>query len=78
MRKLATKFIATVLVTLALFATTAQATSSDYRINGVWCKPGGGGVGCFAGGTYGVGITKEFVMVMNVRTGKVIFVRSQG
>lgn len=69
--------IAGLILGTAGIAGASPSAQSDMHANGIWCKPGGGGVACIAmdGSRYGVGITDQFVMVMDTKSGKNVFVR---
>lgn len=58
----------------------AASTWSQHTY-GIWCKsdPGSRGILCIkeSGSGYGVGITRQFVMVYNLDTGKRMYVRYQ-
>lgn len=72
-------FLAGLIAGLIAATVGIASASSLWRVNGVLCKPGGGGVACVPsnGEGYGVGITTGFVMVMNLDTGRRVFVRVQ-
>jgi acyl CoA:acetate/3-ketoacid CoA transferase len=51
----------------------------SHRQNGIWCKEVGTMVGCvpMAGRGYGVAISRDAVLVMDIRTNKNVFSRYQ-
>lgn len=81
--------VALALLILAVAAFGLSATSSgassqwDHHQGGIWCKtkPVAGAVSVLcvpeSGKGWGVGINKNFVMVVNLATGKSAFVRLQ-
>jgi hypothetical protein len=75
------KFLAAVLTAFLLSAATAEATSSGgtIRYAGAVCQGGGGSVNCvpLGGSGYGIAINSELVLVMNLDTGRRVFVRYQ-
>jgi hypothetical protein len=68
--------IATIAAALGAAATAQGTSQADIRYQGVWCKTHASshGVLCVptTGRGYGVGITKQFVMVYNLNTGKAV------
>lgn len=73
------KLLVVLLVGLVLGGVGIAGAASLWRANGILCRPMAGGIACLRsdGAGYGVGITRDFVMVMNMDTGRRVFVRYQ-
>lgn len=71
--------IAGLLLGTAGIAGASSSSTQDIHNNGVWCKPGAGGVACVVeGGRYGVGVHRSFVLVSDMDRGnRIIFKRYQ-
>jgi hypothetical protein len=57
----------------------ASTEGASMHANGVWCKAASGSVACVRenGSGYGIGISRDLVMVMNLDTSRRVFLRYQ-
>lgn len=71
--------IAVIITALITSASAFGAASWSHMQNGVWCKSSGINTVCIPTSAegYGVGISRDAVMVMNLRTQKSVFQRYQ-
>lgn len=72
-------FIAGLMLATVSIGGAATSRTSYWRANGVMCTRGGGGIACVLeyGGGYGVGISRDVVLVRNNDTHRTVFTRFQ-
>jgi hypothetical protein len=76
------KTIIAVIITIAVVlpaSAIAGATRWSHQTHGVWCRDNSNSVACIpmTGTGYGVAISSDAVMVMNIKTEHVVFQRLQ-